>query len=1658
MLSVTLLGVPNWLEQGPAPQTDAQLTVPPNNPAGGAVQSIAINPNDTSNIFIGTVNGGVWRTSNADPNNPGVISWTPLTDQLPSLSVGSVAFSPLDASGNTVYAGFGQFSNGHTGGDSIGVYRTLDAGTSWEVVGGGTLPASRVKEVVPTSIDLDAGPGVQQVILVATDDSSGGLYRSVDSGASFVQIEGGATGLPAGVVTQLIGDPNDINSFYLTIPGQGVYASADGGATWAQRNSGITGIGASDALEVTAHDDGATTVLYAGVASGSTLTGVFRSIDNGVSWAPLAMPPTVNLDTGANFNERFNMVADPTQNDVVYVSGEGGDAIYRYDPTGLGSWVQIVNAGAQGNSNPHADSRNLEFLGTNVLVESDDGGIYFLKNPLDAANNTWQSFVGDLGAFETYSAAFDTVNNVPFAGFQDNGAAGQSAPGNFVWNHFASGDGFDQQVDTVSAGPDVLRYSMENNFSTFLRTRFDNTNAKIGGPTQVGLRSSFGSPDLSGLQTADSSITTFTGIRFELNSTDPRRMILGLNGVYEDADTNPANGLAGDVITDITANLPGFSGTASAFAYGGRRAGADQANVAYVGTSNGQLFFRGEAGAAFTDVTGAGTGQLPAGGRIQDIAVDPEDWRRVYVLRGTEVWLSNDVTDLANNPFENLTENLAGFAGALTKSLRSITLFDDTPAVAGDSIPLVGALGGVYRLLGTVWSEFRALLPNALVQDVRYVGGATDTLMAATFGRGVWTVPAVSTAINSQGVLQINGDMDFAGEDDVIRLVRDASNPTLLHVFLNGTEPLGSPFQLDTITQININGLGGNDTLIVDSSNGLIDVGNGIRFDGGTGFDQVQLVQTGGDTQTSETLAIGATAGSGRSIVVGDSGTQTIDFQNLEPFLTNIPSAMFSITSVPGLASLLQGANEINYEPGILLPTGGRVTVDNFEPIEFENKTNLTIEAGAGRDNVVLDNSALPTGLETITVDGGAGDDIITALAVPDASSTTFTSVTLVGGTGADRLDASAVSVNTPFVLNGGTGNDTLIGGAGDDNYNGGDGDDTLVESPGDDHFSGDAGIDTILVQGTSLADIITLEQTNANTLVVNFNGDTDTNDVRQVEIVRVEGGDGDDTIGVSVSDSLVTPGPPDTDAGSLAFRIVGGSPNASDRLVVRDDGTGDLVVHRQGADGRSGSVKVGPFQPVDYEGIEHVDITPLDPVTGRTGDDGAGTPNGQLIVFHPDTNESNGSRLVATPLGPVPVFLSNLSIDPGAVTLPTPFGTVGGDEDWYSFQPSKTSTFRFDALFTQIPTLPSGRQGLPSNGDLQIAVYDAAGALIASSNTAGDNESLMIGMQAGQKYYLRVRGTDTGINVYDLNVTEVDVLGPQVFDPDGAGPLGGVHITDDLGTAANEAEYDLFSSKNPAHVSSPTPPVKSLTIELRDPLTSSILTRQPGFVYPALDTAAAMQPGNYRLVGEHVGTIAIASVLVTNNPVVAGQIATATVQLAFYAPLPDDRYTLTVLDSVVDPAGNRLDGESNASEPHSPPTLPSGNGYSGGNFTAQFTVDSRPEIGVYLGKTVVVDMNGNGTFDPTNTDAANRDLVFDFGQINDQRFAGKFSPVQLPGYDVLAAFGRDNAGSPYRFLIDVNGNGRIDAGETFPAPQISGLAVAGDFNPAHAGRRNCDL
>lgn len=1149
-----------------------------------------------------------------------------------------------------------------------------------------------------------------------------------------------------------------------------------------------------------------------------------------------------------------------------------------------------------------------------------------------------------------------------------------------------------------------------------------------------------------------------------------------------------------------------------------------------------------------------------------------------------------------------------------------------------------------------------------------------------------------------------------AGGDDLIVRRRATDGLPEIVGTVNDTVAV-VPLALAGVGRLSIATGPANDSLTVDSSEGLVILPFGIDFDGGGGFDRLNLVQTGGAVRANSRVNVGALPGSGQSVIDG----QVVNFQNLEPLADIVPATVFTVSSAPGIASLLQTANSITYGPGQLLgPAAGRVVVDSFEPIEFSNKIDLQIDGGAGDDVIVVNNGLLPTGLQTIHVNGDDGNDVIRILSLPDAMTTSFVSLTASGGAGDDVIDAGRVKVDTPVILYGDDGDDVLVGGRGDDQLDGGAGDDVLVGgdpskgSPllGNNTYRGGDGFDTIVLLGTKANDTLDVSQPSAVALSSILNGSTSNESLPNADIeqVRIDLGAGNDVVRVTIADALFAPAAHPADD-VLRFHVLGGSPNASDSLNVVDDGLGDTVIQRIGDDPRSGTISIAPAHPngaappIVYEGMEHVFVTPIDAITGGTGADG----EGRLVVFKPDPWESNDTRPTAAFVGSGPSVNVDPTIDPGAGPLGLP-----ADQDFFRVVAAQTGTLDYQVYFDAVPALANARSGLPGDGLLRLELRDSDGTLIGVGTDLVDPVGDVIGQRfahaavRNQTYYLRVLGaTGDAINVYSFTVLNVPAPTPSLVDlqaasdsgrsdnddvtnvvqatfdiildddrldeftnlnlvpditddnaPDAAAdygvqvfnngvPIGyafytgggntwrftaaagdlleghgnrisaavwvrdgatpaqvgrgdwgpalqvtldttpppisilGLAPLSDSGVAgypgtladrvtndtavrlvgraeadaivrfyadatANNAidnpalfsltvaaphdgdeafpngqwsaafvrdlndpavfpfdgvrellvtaedlagnvntlgdlvgdvdqvlrvfvdtqgpqitrvdvnspgnPYDLFDPK--PSTSGPTPLVRSLVISVRDlPARSGA---DPVFLYAALLAPVAENVGHYSVVGDANGAIPIKSVQFISDPVVDGQPATGRIELTFFKPLPDDRYTLVVRDSLVDHAGNALDGESNAAEPQEDPNFPSGDAQPGGAFVGRFTVDSRPELAVYHSGSVWVDTNGNSTFDPTNADFTNRDLVYMLGFTTDNLFAGNFSPPGAgsvaDGFDKLAAYGR--VGSSFRWLIDMDNDGVPDppTGIIEPRGQTA-IPVAGNFD-----------
>lgn len=194
--------VPSWVPQQLTATQNGQIVVPPSNDVAGGIQALVAQPANADVLYVGAINGGIWKTTNATAASP---TWTPLTDSLPSQSIGSLAFDPTDATNQTLLAGTARLSNltstpPTAGDDEVGLYRTTDGGASWAQLNAALLVGHPFNAV-----------SARGATLMAASRQSG-LFRSLDTGATWTLVSG-SNGLPSGPVYDLVGDPGNSSRF-----------------------------------------------------------------------------------------------------------------------------------------------------------------------------------------------------------------------------------------------------------------------------------------------------------------------------------------------------------------------------------------------------------------------------------------------------------------------------------------------------------------------------------------------------------------------------------------------------------------------------------------------------------------------------------------------------------------------------------------------------------------------------------------------------------------------------------------------------------------------------------------------------------------------------------------------------------------------------------------------------------------------------------------------------------------------------------------------------------------------------------------------------------------------------------------------------------------------------------------------------------------------------------------------------------------------------------------------------------------------------------------------------------------------------------------------------------------------------------------------------
>jgi photosystem II stability/assembly factor-like uncharacterized protein len=670
-------GASNWVQLGPMAIPNGQTYSAARVLVTGRVTAIAINPTAPDNIFIGTAKGGVWKTTD------GGGTWSPMSDNEMSLSIGALTLDPTNAS--VVYAGTGegnmyylqsfidQVQDSYYG---AGLLKSIDGGTSWTLLGAAEFTGAAF-------FRISVHPSNPNTLFVAT---SHGLYRSTNGGSTWTQM---TNGLPAvnpattSGCTDVAINPSDPNTVFTGFWGSGLYKTSNATAvnpSWTAVGGGLPtaaqrisiGISASNPLR-----------MYVALASH-----VYASNDGGVTWSALA----VTL-TNCNFEDYSgNVAVDFTTPDIVYISGYSSMFKLTRNPM-TGVWSAVDSA-----LTIHPDHHCFAFHPTNHLTvyAGSDGGIY--KSTDGAA--TWSDAINRgicITQFE-FMDQHPTSDVVAFSGTQDNGTEQfRNSP---VFYHSDEGDGGFVVID--QADP-----------RNVVHERFNISPLRS---TQAGKFGSWSSVT-SGLS---GSVLFYPPIA--MDQTNSNNVSFGGQRIFVDS----AQGTGGWP-TSVT--LPGATGLVSAINF-------VNSSLMYVGTLRGEIYVLRKSGATWSATAiQAATFPGPPNGRfVWDIATLPADPNTIIVVVsgfGTgHVW--RGVVSGATASWTNI-----GGTGATAVPDVPANAISIDPAVAGTFY--VGTDIGVYRTTdsGATWNNFGQGLPNSAVYDLR-LHAPSRLLRAVTHGRGMW--------------------------------------------------------------------------------------------------------------------------------------------------------------------------------------------------------------------------------------------------------------------------------------------------------------------------------------------------------------------------------------------------------------------------------------------------------------------------------------------------------------------------------------------------------------------------------------------------------------------------------------------------------------------------------------------------------------------------------------------------------------------------------------------------------------------------------------------------------------------------------------------------------------------------------------------------------
>ncbi len=398
----------------------------------GRITDVAIHPTNPQIVYAATANGGIWKSTNFCQ------TWVSMFDNQNTSSIGAIVINPSNP--NILYAGTGEANSSRSTYSGTGVYKSTDAGITWNFSGlDSSFYIGR----------LAINPSNTQELYCAVmgylrrKDQQRGVYKTTNGGVSwsqslFVADSVGAIDVaidpttPSRVFAAMWERTRREDGYKYGGPMSALYLSTNSGGSWTILSNGFPSNNATlgrISISICASNS---QIVYAlaGSYNENSGKGTYKTTDGGTSWT------LVNAAFGNSSSYTwYNRIiaVSPTNPNLVIA----GDLYLDVSTTGGTSYTR--------NSSNHLDHHAITFAPSNpaMVINGTDGGIYTSTN----SGTSWTR-IPTLPITEFYLGDMDYNNpQVLFAGAQDNGCLRTSTGSLNDWQDLTGGDGLNTLID-----------------------------------------------------------------------------------------------------------------------------------------------------------------------------------------------------------------------------------------------------------------------------------------------------------------------------------------------------------------------------------------------------------------------------------------------------------------------------------------------------------------------------------------------------------------------------------------------------------------------------------------------------------------------------------------------------------------------------------------------------------------------------------------------------------------------------------------------------------------------------------------------------------------------------------------------------------------------------------------------------------------------------------------------------------------------------------------------------------------------------------------------------------------------------------------------------------------------------------------------------------